>query len=77
MTEGKLARWLVKEGDTIKSGTILAEIETDKATMEFEAVDEGRIGKILVPLVVRRQARKEMPANMAALKRLIETGERQ
>src|ERR1022692_1095637 len=49
MEEGKLARWLVKEGDTIKSGTILAEIETDKATMEFEAVDEGRIGKILVP----------------------------
>src|SRR6201996_6762493 len=49
MEEGKLARWLVKEGDKIKSGTILAEIETDKATMEFEAVDEGRIGKILVP----------------------------
>src|ERR1017187_2519680 len=49
MEEGKLARWLVKEGDTVKSGTILAEIETDKATMEFEAVDEGRIGKILVP----------------------------
>src|SRR6267154_1295676 len=41
MEEGKLARWLVKEGDTVKSGTILAEIETDKATMEFEAVDEG------------------------------------
>src|SRR5436190_8745587 len=49
MEEGKLAKWLVKEGDTIKSGTILAEIETDKATMEFEAVDEGRIGQILVP----------------------------
>jgi pyruvate dehydrogenase E1 component beta subunit len=49
MEEGKLARWLVKEGDTVKSGTILAEIETDKATMEFEAVDEGRIGKLLVP----------------------------
>ena len=49
MEEGKLAKWLVKEGDTIKSGTILAEIETDKATMEFEAVDEGRLGKILVP----------------------------
>jgi pyruvate dehydrogenase E1 component beta subunit len=49
MEEGKLARWLVKEGDAIKSGTILAEIETDKATMEFEAVDEGRLGKILVP----------------------------
>ena len=49
MEEGKLSKWLVKEGDTIKSGTILAEIETDKATMEFEAVDEGKIGKILVP----------------------------
>src|SRR5215510_2903237 len=49
MEEGKLAKWLVKEGDTVKSGTILAEIETDKATMEFEAVDEGVIGKILVP----------------------------
>src|SRR5581483_4351847 len=49
MEEGKLARWLVKEGDTVKSGDILAEIETDKATMEFEAVDEGKIGKILVP----------------------------
>src|SRR5215475_8855937 len=49
MEEGKLAKWLVKEGDTVKSGTILAEIETDKATMEFEAVDEGKVGKILVP----------------------------
>src|SRR5450755_1181807 len=49
MEEGKLAKWLVKEGDIVKSGTLLAEIETDKATMEFEAVDEGRIGKILIP----------------------------
>ena len=49
MEEGTLAKWLVKEGDTVKSGDILAEIETDKATMEFEAVDEGVIGKILVP----------------------------
>ncbi|MGB8363470.1 MAG: pyruvate dehydrogenase complex dihydrolipoamide acetyltransferase [Rhizomicrobium sp.] len=49
MQEGKLAKWLVKEGDEVHSGDILAEIETDKATMEFEAVDEGRIGKILVP----------------------------
>jgi pyruvate dehydrogenase E2 component (dihydrolipoamide acetyltransferase) len=48
MEEGKLAKWLVKEGDSVKSGDILAEIETDKATMEFEAVDEGRIGKLLV-----------------------------
>jgi pyruvate dehydrogenase E1 component beta subunit len=49
MEEGKLSKWLVKAGDTVKSGTILAEIETDKATMEFEAVDEGTIGEILVP----------------------------
>jgi len=49
MEAGKLAKWLVKEGDEVHSGDILAEIETDKATMEFEAVDEGRIGKILVP----------------------------
>jgi len=49
MTEGKLAKWLVKEGDTVKAGDVMAEIETDKATMEFEAVDEGVIGKILVP----------------------------
>ncbi|HEY3777997.1 MAG TPA: pyruvate dehydrogenase complex dihydrolipoamide acetyltransferase [Rhizomicrobium sp.] len=49
MEEGKLARWLVKEGDEVHSGDLLAEIETDKATMEFEAVDEGRIGKIIVP----------------------------
>ncbi|HEY4078553.1 MAG TPA: pyruvate dehydrogenase complex E1 component subunit beta, partial [Rhizomicrobium sp.] len=49
MEEGKLSKWLVKAGDTVKSGDILAEIETDKATMEFEAVDEGRLGKILVP----------------------------
>ena len=48
MEEGTLAKWLVKEGDTVKAGDILAEIETDKATMEFEAVDEGVIGKILV-----------------------------
>ncbi len=48
MEEGTLAKWLVKEGDEVKSGDILAEIETDKATMEFEAVDEGKIGKIMV-----------------------------
>ena len=49
MEEGTLAKWLVKEGDKVKSGQVMAEIETDKATMEFEAVDEGVIGKILVP----------------------------
>jgi pyruvate dehydrogenase E2 component (dihydrolipoamide acetyltransferase) len=48
MEEGTLAKWLVKEGDTVQSGDLLAEIETDKATMEFEAVDEGVIGKILI-----------------------------
>jgi pyruvate dehydrogenase E1 component beta subunit len=48
MEEGTLAKWLVKEGDTVKSGQILAEIETDKATMEFEAVDDGVVGKLLV-----------------------------
>ncbi len=48
MEEGTLAKWLVKEGDTVSSGDIIAEIETDKATMEFEAVDEGVIGKILI-----------------------------
>ncbi|MFN7195474.1 MAG: biotin/lipoyl-containing protein, partial [bacterium] len=49
MTEGKIARWLKAEGDAIKSGQVLCEIETDKATMEVEAVDEGRLAKILVP----------------------------
>ncbi|MEH3046865.1 pyruvate dehydrogenase complex E1 component subunit beta [Sphingomonas adhaesiva] len=48
MEEGTLAKWLVKEGDTVKSGDIMAEIETDKATMEFEAVDEGTVAKILI-----------------------------
>ena len=49
MTEGTLARWLKKEGDQVKSGDVLAEIETDKATMEVEAVDEGVLAKIVVP----------------------------
>ncbi|MBO9401722.1 pyruvate dehydrogenase complex dihydrolipoamide acetyltransferase [Shimia sp. R9_3] len=49
MEEGTLAKWLVKEGDTVSSGDLLAEIETDKATMEFEAVEDGVVGKILVP----------------------------
>lgn len=49
MEEGTLSKWLVKEGDTVRSGDVMAEIETDKATMEFEAVDEGVIGKIVVP----------------------------
>ncbi len=49
MTEGNLAKWTKKEGDTVKAGDVIAEIETDKATMEVEAVDEGRIGKIVIP----------------------------
>src|SRR5215831_11907020 len=49
MTEGNLAKWLKKEGDAVHSGDVLAEIETDKATMEVEAADDGTIGRILVP----------------------------
>ncbi len=49
MEKGNLAKWLKKEGDSIKSGDVLAEIETDKATMEVEAVDEGVLAKIIVP----------------------------
>ena len=49
MEEGKLARWLVKEGDEVVSGDILAEIETDKATMEVESVDSGTVSKLLIP----------------------------
>src|SRR5260370_1330279 len=49
MTEGNLAKWHKKEGETVKSGDVLAEIETDKATMEVEAIDEGTLGKIVVP----------------------------
>src|ERR1700694_1072881 len=49
MEKGNLAKWHKKEGDAVKSGDVIAEIETDKATMEVEAVDEGTLGKILVP----------------------------
>ena len=49
MEKGNLAKWLKKEGETIKSGDVIAEIETDKATMEVEATDEGTLGKILIP----------------------------
>src|ERR1041385_3830647 len=49
MTEGSLARWLKKEGDEVHAGDVIAEIETDKATMEYESADEGRLGKIIVP----------------------------
>ncbi len=49
MEKGNLAKWLKNEGDTVKAGDVIAEIETDKATMEVEAVDEGTLGKILIP----------------------------
>ena len=49
MEKGNLAKWLKKEGDNVKAGDVIAEIETDKATMEYEAVDEGKIGKLLIP----------------------------
>lgn len=69
MEEGTLAKWLVKEGDSVVSGDLLAEIETDKATMEFEAVDEGVIGKILVA-----DGAEAVPVN-AVIAVLLEDGE--
>ncbi|MEH6646202.1 pyruvate dehydrogenase complex E1 component subunit beta [Sulfitobacter sp.] len=69
MEEGTLAKWLVKEGDTVSSGDIMAEIETDKATMEFEAVDEGVIGKILI-----EEGTEGVKVNMA-IAILLEEGE--
>ncbi|MDP2494067.1 pyruvate dehydrogenase complex E1 component subunit beta [Shimia thalassica] len=69
MEEGTLAKWLVKEGDSVQSGDILAEIETDKATMEFEAVDDGVIGHILVP-----EGTENVPVN-TAIATLLEDGE--
>ena len=69
MEEGTLAKWLVKEGDSVKAGDILAEIETDKATMEFEAVDEGVIGKLLVA-----EGTEGVKVN-AAIATLLEEGE--
>src|SRR5215472_4434892 len=58
MEKGNLAKWLKKEGDTVKSGDVIAEIETDKATMEVEAVDEGTLAKILVP-----EGTQDVPVN--------------
>jgi pyruvate dehydrogenase E2 component (dihydrolipoamide acetyltransferase) len=69
MEVGNLAKWLKKEGDTVKAGDVIAEIETDKATMEVEAVDEGRIGKILVP-----EGTQEVKVN-APIAILLEEGE--
>jgi pyruvate dehydrogenase E1 component beta subunit len=65
MEEGTLAKWLVKEGDEVRSGDVLAEIETDKATMEFEAVDEGTIGKIIIPEGTENVKVGEVIATMA------------
>lgn len=69
MEKGKLAKWLVKEGDTVTSGDIIAEIETDKATMEVEAVDEGKIGKILIA-----EGTDDVPVN-TTIAVLLEEGE--
>src|ERR1700678_1643512 len=77
MEKGNLAKWLKKEGDSVKTGDVIAEIETDKATMEVEAVDDGVLGKILVPdgtqnvkvnepIAVLTQAGEAAPAAKAA-----------
>lgn len=68
MTEGNLARWLKKEGDKINPGEVIAEIETDKATMEVEAVDEGTLAKIIIP-----QGSQNVPVN-SLIAVLIEEG---
>src|SRR5208283_3480952 len=65
MEKGNLAKWLKKEGDKVKSGDVIAEIETDKATMEVEAVDEGTIAKILVPEGTQDVAVNEVIAVLA------------
>ncbi|MBT4701737.1 MAG: hypothetical protein HOB79_11775, partial [Rhodospirillaceae bacterium] len=69
MTEGTVAKWLKKEGDSIVSGDALAEIETDKATMEVEAVDEGTLGKILIG-----DGTADVPVN-TAIALILEEGE--
>ena len=69
MTEGKLAKWHVKVGDAVKSGQVICEIETDKATMEVEAVDEGKIGQIVVA-----EGAEGVPVN-AVIAILLEEGE--
>src|SRR5580704_16650694 len=66
MEKGNLAKWLKKEGDKVKSGDVIAEIETDKATMEVEAVDEGTIAKILVPEGTQDVAVNDVIAVLAA-----------
>src|SRR5437763_8689218 len=69
MEKGNLAKWLKKEGDTVKAGDVIAEIETDKATMEVEAVDEGTLGKIVVP-----EGTPDVPVNQV-IAVLLEEGE--
>src|ERR1041384_7776281 len=69
MEKGNLAKWLKKEGDTVKSGDVIAEIETDKATMEVEAADEGTLGKIVVP-----EGTADVPVNQV-IAVLLEEGE--
>ena len=69
MEKGNLAKWLKKEGDPIKAGDVIAEIETDKATMEVEAVDEGTLGKIVVP-----EGTADVPVNQV-IAVLLEEGE--
>ena len=69
MEKGNLAKWLKKEGDVIKSGDVLAEIETDKATMEVEAVDEGVLAKIMVP-----EGSADVPVNQV-IGLIVEEGE--
>ncbi|MCH8155118.1 MAG: biotin/lipoyl-binding protein, partial [Proteobacteria bacterium] len=69
MTEGTLAKWLVKEGDQVGPGDVLAEIETDKATMEVESIDEGKVGKLLVA-----EGTEGVPVN-AVIAVLLEEGE--
>src|SRR2546430_17743568 len=65
MEKGNLARWLKKEGDKVKPGDVIAEIETDKATMEYEAIDEGTLAKIVVPERTQDVAGKQMIAGHA------------
>ena len=69
MEKGNLAKWLKKEGDKVKAGDVIAEIETDKATMEVEAVDEGTLGKIVVP-----EGTPDVPVNQV-IAVLLEEGE--
>jgi hypothetical protein len=67
MEKGNLAKWLKKEGDKVKSGDVIAEIETDKATMEVEAVDEGTLAKIIVPEGTQERQRRHRRPNPTAM----------